>query len=218
MDKRDGRVPPVTMDRMAASPSPRPHPFWSDTRFLLGVALVIASVAGVWLVVSTARETSSFLVATRTVVVGASITAEDVRPVEIALGAAGEGYLGADALSEGAVAARTIASGELVPHGAVEPAGRSEVTTVVVQSHADLPVAIASGARAELWFAPPNAEDAFDPPRILVADATVGAVQRDEALMGGAAVALELVVPRSAVPDVLAAQADGSILSVIPVG
>ena len=31
---------------------PRPRAFWADIRFLLGIALIIASVAGVWLVVS----------------------------------------------------------------------------------------------------------------------------------------------------------------------
>ena len=29
---------------------PRPRAFWADIRFLLGIALIVASVAGVWLV------------------------------------------------------------------------------------------------------------------------------------------------------------------------
>ena len=55
---------------------------WVDVRFLLGIVLILASVAGVWFVVSAARQTAPAIAAATTLVPGDVISATDVRVVE----------------------------------------------------------------------------------------------------------------------------------------
>jgi hypothetical protein len=200
----------------ADHPRSRPRPFWSDTRFLLGVLLVAASIAGVWFVVTAARQTVPVLAAARTIVPGETVSGDDLTVVDVALGQVGEIYLTPGTIEAGAVAVRTIGAGELVPADAVGAGADARVTTVVVRTGADVPGAVAEGARVEVWHAPPD-DDGFQAPRILVADATVATVARDDSMVGGADASLELVIPRSEVAAVLAAQSDGSALSVVPV-
>jgi hypothetical protein len=195
----------------------RPRPFWGDARFVIGVLLIAASIAGVWLVVGAARQTAPVLAAARTLVPGEALDASDFRAVDVALGAAGEPYLAPHALPDDAVATRVVAAGELVPAEAVGAADDARVTTVVIDTAAAVPASLAAGARVEVWFAPPLAEaGAFDVPRILVADAVVADVVRDEGVIGRSGAALELVIPRGDVAATLAAVSDGSALSVVP--
>lgn len=198
-------------------PRARSRPFWGDARFLLGVLLVAVSVAGVWLVVGAARQTAPVLAASRTIVPGEAVGADDFRTVEVALGLTGDAYVAAGSLPAGAVATRTIGEGELVPAEAVGAAADTRVTTVVIDTAVDVPATIDAGTRVEVWFAPAVERGVFDTPRILVADATVVSVTRDEGVIGDAGAALELVIPRADVAATLAAVSDGSSLSVVPV-
>ncbi len=204
---------------MTALASPRARrPFWGDTRFVLGILLIAASVAGVWLVVGAARQTAPVLAAARTLVPGEVVGAADVRTVDVALGSSAASYLAPESLGAGAVVTRTVAAGELLPADAVGAAAAARVTTIVVDTAADVPAAVAAGWRVEVWHAPPGAEPGtFEAPRILVADATVARVTREDGVIGGARAALELVIPRSDVAQALAAVTGGSTLSVVPV-
>lgn len=194
---------------------PRHRAFWGDARFLLGIALIAVSVAGVWFVVSASRHTSPVYAAARTIVVGEVVGSDDVRIVEVALGQVEGTYLASDELASGVVATRTIGKGELVPQGSVGTADAARTTSVVVRSDVDVPASIAPGAVVEIWEAPLVERGVFDAPRILVADATVVSVTRDESMIGGGAAALELVIPRADVSATLAAMSGGSSLSVV---
>lgn len=208
------------MGRMTTADRPRPRQraFWSDTRFLLGVLLVAVSVVGVWLVVAAARQTVPVLAAARTIVPGDVVSADDVRVVDVSLGQVGDAYLTPGAIAEGAVAVRTIGAGELVPIEAVGDSAAARVTTVVVDAALDVPASVVEGSRVEVWHAPAVEDGTFEVPRILVADATVSSVVRDEGVLGGAEASLEIVIPRADVAAMLAAQSDGSALSIVPAG
>jgi hypothetical protein len=203
---------------MSDTESVRPprRAFWGDARFFLGILLVVASVAGVWLVVASARQTVPVYAAARTIVPGEVIAPGDLRVVDVALGSVADTYLSADEFGEAAVATRTIAAGELVPVGAIGSADSTRTTSVVVRSTVDVPASVGAGSVVEVWSAPPLEQGEYDEPRILVADATVVSVTRDDSMIGGGAAALELVVPRSDVAAILAAMADEAALSVVP--
>ncbi len=194
----------------------RPRPFWSDVRFLLGIVLIVASVAGVWLVVSAARQTVPVFAAARTIVPGEVVSAADLEVVEVALGRVGEAYATPGSLDQDAVATRTIAAGELVPSDAVGDARRAATTSVVMRSATDVPASVRAGTVVDVWVAPPLERGVFDAPRILVAGATVASTARDESMLGGGQVSLELVIDRADVAAVLTALSDGSALSVVP--
>lgn len=200
-----------------ASSRPRARSAWADARLILGLVLIAASVAGVWLVVSAARQTAPAYAAAATIVPGQPITAGDLREVEVGLGQIGDAYLTDAALGEGLVATRTIGAGELIPLGAVADAGSSRTTTIVLRSQVEVPASVDTGTVVEVWVAPLVERGVYDVPRILIPDATVVSVDRDDAVIGGASAAVELVIPRADVAATLEAIAGGAALSVVPV-
>jgi hypothetical protein len=190
--------------------------FWGDARFFLGVLLVAASVAGVWLVVTAARQTVPVYAAAHTLVPGQVIEPGDLEVVDVALGALAGAYLPAEDSDRALVATRTVEAGELVPAASVGDARSARTTNVVVRSAVDVPASVGAGAVVEVWAAPIREDGGYDEPRVLVADATVVSVTRDDSMIGGGAAALELVIPRADVSATLAAMADESALSIVP--
>ena len=194
----------------------RPRAFWADIRFLLGIALVVVSIAGVWLVVAAARQTVPVFAAARTIVPGDVVEAADLRVVEVSLGSLAETYASPATLQPGSVATRTISAGELVPQGAVGDASGIRTTHVVVHSAAEVPASVGAGSTVEVWAADQLERGVYDTPRILVAAATVVSVSADESMMGSAGSAVELVIARADVADTLAAIAGDASVSIVP--
>lgn len=193
--------------------------FWGDLRFLVGIALIAASIAGVWLVVSSARQTSPALQATRTIVPGDVLSSDDFRVVDVALGSVTGEYLTPATLTPGIVAARTIREGELVPESATGEADAMRTTSVVISIGVGVPETVRTGSSVEVWAAPVREEGrGFDAPRILLSQATVADVSTEDAMLSQAQATLELVIERSEVADVLEAIAGGSALSIVPLG
>lgn len=193
--------------------------FWGDVRFLIGIFLVILSIAGVWLIVSSARQTTPMLQADRTIAQGEALVSDDFRVVEVSLGAVAPGYLAPQDLQPGLVAARTLADGELLPVAATAEAENARTTSIVVESSVGIPESVKVGTPVELWFAPPAGEgEGFDSPRILVADVVVASIPEADGMLAQRSAALELVIDRADVADVLAAITSGAALSVVPLG
>lgn len=195
---------------------PRRRAPWADARFLLGILLIVASIAGVWFVVTSSRTTAPVYAATHTIVPGDTVSAGDLHVVQVGLGTAEGAYLVPETLGDGVVATRTVEAGELVPASAVGDAAAARTTTVVIRSAVDVPTSVRPGTVVEVWAAPAEQQGRHGTPAILVADATVSSVSDDDSLMGRAAASLEIVIPRADVADVLAAVAAESALSVVP--
>ena len=201
------------------SPPRARRAFWGDIRFLIGIALVILSIAGVWLIVSSARQTTPILQAERTIAQGEALVSDDFRVVEVSLGAVVDGYLAPQDLQPGMVAARTLSDGELVPVTAAGDAQSSRTTSIVIESSVGIPESVKVGTPVELWFAPPVADgEGFDAPRILVADVVVASIPEADDVLAQRSAALELVIDRADVADVLAAITSGAALSIVPLG
>ncbi|WP_029266822.1 MULTISPECIES: SAF domain-containing protein [unclassified Microbacterium] len=203
---------------MASLPPPR-RAFWGDVRFLVGIALVALSIAGVWLIVSASDHAVPALQATRTIAQGEELTSSDFQVVDVGLGSLADDYLGPEDVRPGSVAARTLQSGELVPTSALTDADSSRSTTVVIQSSTGIPEGVEAGTVVEIWQAPPLDESrSYDVPRILVADVIVHDVLDQEGVLADTGSQLEVVIDRADVADVLAAITGGAALSVVPVG
>jgi hypothetical protein len=222
----------VTMERMTA---PGTHPIdrtpdggatsvrrprrrWTDFRLFVGVILIAASIAGVWAVVAASRRTAPVYVATHTIVPGEHLDADDLTIADVALGRLDGAYLTPKTALSGMVSTRTIPAGELVARDAVQPERDVDVTTVVVQSLAEVPSGVRTGTRVDVWVAAHRESGGYGTPRILVPDAVVASVSRDESMLGDAGASLELVIPRSDVADALEAIAGASAISVVPTG
>ena len=192
--------------------------FWGDARFLIGIALVIVSITGVWLIVSASDDAAPVLQADRTITEGEALTSSDFRVVEIGLGALADDYLGPQDLQPGQIASRTLERGEIVPVSATADAADSRSTTIVIESSTGIPEDVTAGTVIEVWQAPPLDDGrSYDAPRILVADADVRDVLEDDGVLADAGTRVEIVIDRSDVADVLAAVTGGSSLSIVPI-
>lgn len=218
--RADGRPRP---GGVPVSPDPMRNRSWSrsriwvDPRFLVGVMLVVASIAGVWWLVTTSSRTVPVYAASETLTPGTPLDRSSLRVIDTRLGAVEEGYLGAQGdPPDDAVVTRTIAAGELVPLAALGEADAVGVTTLVVEPAGRLSADIVRGTVVDLWAAAPEG-DGYGVPEVLVSAATVVRASEEEGFLArGGSVALELAVPRSAVATVLASTAAAHLLSVVP--
>lgn len=208
----------VSMYAMTAQVAPRQRPraLWADARFVIGVVLVLVSIAGVWFVVASSRQTVPVYAATRTLLPGESISPSELRVVDVALGSLEGAYASGDTLPPDAVVTRTIPAGELIPAAAVGAASEVRTTAIVVPSSTAIPASVEVGTPVEVWAAPLDGEGVRQAPRILVADAAVAALPSSDSVMASAAPSIELIVPRASVADVLSALAGEATLSVVP--
>lgn len=192
--------------------------FWGDVRFLIGIALVITSITGVWLIVSASDDAVPVLQANRTITEGEALSSSDFQIVEVGLGALADDYLGPQELDLGQVAVRTLEKGEIVPVSATAAATENRSTTIVIESSTGIPEDVRTGTVVEVWHAPPLDDGrSYDAPRILLAEATVRSVVESDGMLADKGTAIEIVIDRSDVADVLAAVTGGSSLSVVPV-
>ncbi|CAH0128918.1 SAF domain-containing protein [Microbacterium foliorum] len=192
---------------------------WGDARFLIGIALVLLSIGGVWAVVSSAGATAPILQASRTIVRGEALTSDDFQIVEVGLGGVTSRYVAPQDLQPGRIAAKTVTEGELLAHSAVEDVDAGRTTTVVVESGPGIPADVGAGSDVELWAAPPSDDGtAQEPPRILVADAIVTSVSKSESVLASGGSTVEVVIERADVAAVLGAITGGSVLAVVPIG
>ena len=203
----------------AASRERAPRSFWFDPRFGIGLALVAASVAGVVWLVSAADRTDEVWAARSALSPGDTVTGDDLVLRSVRLGAAVDLYLGTGVLGDsGLVVTRAVAAGELVPASAVGAPEGVQLAAVVVTVRADLPQSVGSGSVVDLWSARQTDERGFGPPAVLVGSATVVRVlEADGIIVGSAAVAVEMLVPRSKVAAVLGAIANADAMSLVPV-
>lgn len=194
------------------------RPFFGDPRFLIGLVLVAVSIAGVWMLVSSSRQTTPVLQATRTVLPGETVSAADFQVVEVGLGAVVDTYLAPQQLDADSVATRTVPKGELVPAASIGDRDAARTTTIVVSS-TTLPAGVDAGSPVELWQAPLREDGRTrDKPRVLVGDAIVARVAEADGMLSERRTDVEVVVDRADVADVLAAISGGAVISIIPAG
>lgn len=193
--------------------------FWGDVRFLIGIVLVALSIGGVWAVVAASGATTPVLQTARTIVRGEALVSGDFRVVDVGLGPIADRYLAPQDLRPGLVASRDVASGELMSGSSTEDADDSRTTTIVVESSTGIPAEVDAGTVVELWYAPLlDDEGTLDAPRVLVPDATVASVTTTDAMLAAGGTAVEVVIDRAEVAEVLEAITGGSVLSIVPVG
>ncbi|MFJ2520094.1 hypothetical protein ACIOWF_14090 [Cellulosimicrobium cellulans] len=217
-------------------PAPRPavrlrRPGWKDPRLLVGIVVVALSVAlGSW-AVSTASRTVTVYAAGAALTPGTTVTAADLRAVEVRLGTQTDRYLlAADGLPDEAVVLRTVAAGELVPASSLGAAADLAVRAVAVPVTTGLSERIVAGAAVDVWYvpeAPPTAGaepgtaagDEPPQPELLVEGVTVAQVDGGEGtLVVGGPTTVHLLVGVDDLPAVLAAVAGDGTIALVPVG
>lgn len=188
-----------------------------DPRFAVGIALIILSIVGVWLVVSSADRSTPVYLARSTLSVGDVVHHGDLTLTNVRLGDADTSYVADGSIpDDGFIVLRTVLKGELVPQSAVGTDASVNVSAIVVGSTSALAASVEAGSLIDVWSARVQDDGTFAPPVVLVAGATVVRVVEQQGLITGGGRDVEVLVPKGKVASVLAAVAGGDAISVVP--
>jgi hypothetical protein len=189
-----------------AQPHAATRRFWFDPRFAVGLALIVASIAGVVLIVGAADSS-------------------DLVETSVRLDGAERLYLVPDDLdAHGLVVTRPVAEGELVPASAVGSPDGERQTSVVLGVQGALAASVAPGSLVDVWSARAIGSGQFEAPAVVVPGATVVRLVEDSGLvvddeprvLDDSAASVEVLVPRDRVARVLEALANDDAVSVVP--
>ena len=210
-------------------PPARRRRFVPDARLLLGVALVMASVAGVVALVNAADTRATVYVAVRTFTPGDRVLADDLLARRVALDDATGLYLSAGDIPDGLVATAVVRQGELVARSAVGSAAGTASTSIVLHLSGEVSESVVAGAVVDVWASSTasavgeldadDADGSFSAPIVLCADAVVTRVVESQGIVGAAdGQSVEVLVPRTRIARLLQAIADDDALAVVPAG
>lgn len=188
-----------------------------DLRLVIGLALVAASVAGVWAIVTGLDRSERRLVARDTLIPGTTVHLDDFVAASVRLGASAGAYLEpSDVPANGLIVVRTVGAGEVVPSASVASTDRAGLATVVVPIEGQLASGVKPGALVDIWAAAPTQGGSFSAPVVVVAGAEVAKLADAQGMVVRGQTSVELVVPREKVGAVLQALAIESTMSLIP--
>ena len=176
---------------MSAPASPparrRRVPSWFDPRFVLGVLLVLGSVAGGAWFFSAADRTAPVWAVTRDLGSGTVVGRADLAVVRVRLPESGERYLAASGPAPvGRSLNRDVGAGELLPREALtDRVCGSEVSIPVAALH--VPATVRRGVRVDVFATPREGETT----RVLAA-VTVQDAVRGSDLSGGSALVVRV--------------------------
>lgn len=192
-------------------------PSWKDPRLLVGILLVLASIAGVISLVGAADRTTEAFAAREPIAVGEKLTADKLNRVRVRLGDVEQHYLTPEAgLAEGLVAVQRIGKDQLVPRdstGQIDLLDRKPVAVTVDEA---LPAQAVAGSRVDVWVALPDARNGFSQPALLLPGAEIAQVTPGSTALGSARSTVVMVlVTDSQMPGLLGAQANKAKISVV---
>lgn len=188
-----------------------------DLRLAVGVVLVLASTAGAYMYLSTANTTIDVYAMKATSVAGDGIDEADLRVVSVNLASMTDSYVRVGQLDSGSVLTRTVGIGEFLPVSAVSTVAAVNQARLVVTVSDGLAVDTPAGTIVDLWATttdPYSSQPSTS--TIVVAGSTYVRTMEADAYATDGTQRIEVLVPRSSLRALLAAQGDGSTLIAIP--
>lgn len=219
MEPAAGRDPGDPPTRTARRLHP---PGWRDLRLLVGVLLVLLSVAGGTRLVMSLDDTTPVYAATRDLLPGQVVSTEDLEVVQVRLGEPLQRYLdGAQQVAPGTYLVRGVAAGELVPAAALGTARQALDKTVTVPVDPSVLPGLSTGALVDLWVSPrdPGAVGtAYLDPQLLLAGAVVDQVPQQAGGLGAGLgrASISVVVPADRVGEVIGAVDQDARITLVP--
>jgi hypothetical protein len=192
-------------------------PSWKDPRLLVGILLVLASVAGVVSLVGAADQTTEAYAAREPIAVGETLTADKLHRVKVRLGDVEQGYLTPESgLDTGLVAVQRIGKDQLLPResvGQLDVLNRKPVAVTVEES---LPSQAVAGSRVDVWVALPDARNGFSEPTLLLSGAEIAQITAGSTALGSSrSTVVMILVPDAQMPKLLGAQANKAKIAVV---
>ncbi|MHA7306276.1 hypothetical protein ACX80E_13695 [Arthrobacter sp. TMN-49] len=192
-------------------------PSWKDPRLLIGILLVLASVAGVVALVGNAGKTVPMYAAKDALVVGQKITTESFNIVHVQLGDVGGKYLDPGVvLGENSVAVRMVAKGELVARSSIGQTDALDRKPAPVTISEPLPKEVVVGSYVDVWVALPDERNGYQAPVLMLPGAEVAALNVASGSLGsGKNMQLMVLVSDAQMPKFLGAVANKAKVSVV---
>ena len=177
--------------------------FFLTPRYLMGLALIIASFISAFIISSSADRTVTVWASTGDLAPGEIITPEDVVPMRVRLIENGEQYLSTSFEIVGSAVLRRIGASEFVPSFAVSQEidiNLQQVPISVTQEMA--PANLNSGAIVDLYGVPEANQDSGkkDSAKLLFAGVSIDSVTANEF---GGRMLITLLVPSQLVPELI---------------
>lgn len=206
----------MTSDGQGPAPRLR-KPSWKDPRLLIGILLVLASVAGVVALVGNAAKTVPMYVARDALVVGQKINADSFTIVHVQLGDVSGKYLDpGEELGRNAVAVRMVPQGEIVPRTSIGHTDALDRKPVSVTIDEPLPKEVTVGSHVDVWVALPDERNGFESPILMLPGAEVAALNAAASSLGSSKnMQLMVLVTDDQMPKFLGAVANKAKVSVV---
>ncbi len=192
-------------------------PSWKDPRLLVGILLVLASVAGVIALVGAADRTVQVYIAREGIAVGQKLSRDDLSTVKVRLDDVESSYVTVESgLPEGKVAVQRIARNQLLPKESLGDADALDRKPVAVTVEDSLPPQAVPGSRVDVWVSLPDARNGFAEPRLLLPGAEIAQVTEGSSALGASKETVVLVlVTDEQMPKLLGAQANKAKVAVV---
>jgi hypothetical protein len=192
-------------------------PSWKDPRLVVGILLVLASMAGVISLLGAADQTMEAYAAREPIAVGEQLTEDKLHRVKVRLGDLEQRYLTPETgLTEGLVAVQRIGKDQLVPRDSLGEPDLLDRKPVAVTIDEVLPGQAVAGSRVDVWVALPDARNGFSQPTLLLPGAEIAQITPGSTALGSARSTVVLVlVSDSHMPQLLGAQANKAKISVV---
>jgi hypothetical protein len=214
---------PASTTLPAATAARLRRPSWRDGRLLIGLVIVLASVALGARVVALADDTVPVYAARAELPPGTALTPDELVVVRARITGTDGRYLDAAApVPGGRVLLRHVGTGELVPLSALGPASALTTRPVTVPLDGAPPAGLVTGALADVWASersPGSGNGAqYVAPKRIARDVEVFHVAaEDRSLSAAAGASVEVLLDETELPLVLDALANEARTAVVPV-
>lgn len=198
------------------------RPGWRDTRLLVGVLLVLLSVAGGVRVISAMDESTPVYAAARVILPGQEVDTEDVVPVRVRMHEPMSHYVDAtQVLAPGTVALRPVNQGELVPASSLGTASEALDKTVTVPIDPAAAQTLTVGTVVDVWVSrrdPDGVGTAYLDPELLLSRAVVARTptSSNSLGMGVGRAAVQVIVPADRVGAVISSVDQEAKVTLVP--
>lgn len=161
-------------------------PSWRDPRLLIGLLLVLTSIAAVVLVVAGLNRTEPYYVAARDLSVGQRVTAEDVVAADVRLQDAASHYVPADRrITVETVVTQRVPRGQLIPSSVLGTADDLERSPVGIPLETPVPADAGPGSHVDVWVAAQKASGrGYETPRKLMPGAEIARIDASTSALG----------------------------------
>ncbi|WP_346959704.1 hypothetical protein [uncultured Arthrobacter sp.] len=192
-------------------------PSWKDPRLLVGILLVLASVAGVVSLVATADQTTEAFAASEPIAVGEKLTPDKLHRVKVRLGdVEGHYFTPESGLADGLVAVQRVGKDQLLPRESFGRQDGLDRKPVAITIDEALPPQAVAGSRVDVWVALPDTRNGFSEPTLLLPGAEIAQLTPGSTALGSQRSTVVMVlVPDGQMPKLLGAQANKANISVV---